>query len=265
MAYQVREERPLPQPPTPPITPKTIQPSPTLFALSTSISPATAVSAATAVSPATPIPPCSQRLPDSGYLTYINKQYPISSAYTPPDLVALSPLLPWRIVWGAQTMRQEAANALAQMTSQMVAEGLHPQILSAYRSFNEQAAAYAKWQAEQPTRADIISARPGSSEHQLGTTVDFGSPELAYWVGPAIQFHPLFADTSEGRWLTAHAHNYGFTLSYPAHGFETTGYVYEPWHYRYVGVDTAVALQQSGQFLLQWQLQTQPAPCLPDS
>lgn len=206
---------------------------------------------------------CADRLPGDELLVTITKQYPVSQWYAPEDLVPLSASLPPGTVWGELSLRRAAAESLTLLVQEMIAAGLRPQILSAYRSYSEQAGAYAKWQAEQPARADIISARPGSSEHQLGTTVDFGSPELAAWVGPNIQFHAAFANTSEGVWLAEHAHEYGFTLSYPEDGFETTGFVYEPWHYRYVGVDVATMLKENGRFLTAWQLEQEPVPCRP--
>jgi D-alanyl-D-alanine carboxypeptidase len=196
-------------------------------------------------------------------LITLTKKFPISPGYAPDDLVSLATILPPGTVWGELYLRQLAAGPLAQMVQAMVVAGLRPQILSGYRSYGEQAGTYAKWQAEQPARADIISARPGSSEHQLGTTIDFGSPELAAWVGPQIQFHAAFANTQEGIWLAEHAHEYGFTLSYPEAGFETTGFVYEPWHYRFVGIETATWLHDNGRFLTEWQLQNDAFPCVP--
>jgi len=206
---------------------------------------------------------CADRLPGDDLLVTITKQFPISQEYFPDDLVSLNTLLPPGTVWGELSLRQVAAGPLAVMIQEMRGAGLRPQILSAYRSYGEQAGAYAKWQAEQPWRADIISAKPGSSEHQLGTTVDFGSPELAAWVGPNIQFHVAFANTSEGLWLREHAHEFGFTLSYPENGFETTGFVYEPWHYRFVGVEVATWLHDNGRFLTEWQLEQDAFPCVP--
>ncbi|MEW5988670.1 MAG: D-alanyl-D-alanine carboxypeptidase family protein, partial [Chloroflexota bacterium] len=73
----------------------------------------------------------------------------------------------------------------------------------------------------------------------------------------------LFADTGEGVWLLAHAHEYGFTLSYPQDAYEVTGFYYEPWHYRYVGVELATQLKEQGMALSEHLLNTQPAPCLP--
>ncbi len=206
---------------------------------------------------------CADRMPDDDLLITITKQFPIGQWYVPDDLVSLTTILPPGTVWGELNLRQVAAVPLAVMIQEMKTAGLNPQILSAYRSYSEQAGAFAKWQAEQPWRADVISARPGSSEHQLGTTVDFGSPELAAWVDPQIQFHAAFANTREGIWLTEHAHEYGFTLSYPEDGFETTGFVYEPWHYRYVGVEVATWLHDNGRFLTEWQLANVAFPCLP--
>jgi len=71
--------------------------------------------------------------------------------------------------------------------------------------------------------ADLYSAKPGTSQHQLGTTVDFGSIDDS------------FAYTEAGKWLFAHADEFGFSLSYPENGLSITGYQYESWHYRYIG------------------------------
>ncbi len=207
--------------------------------------------------------PCIERIFEDDLTIFINKQYYISPNFIPPDLVNVANYVPVDLIFGEQTLRQEAAAALGQMVTEMTEQGLQPIILSAYRDYNMQAASYAKWQREQPARADIISARPGSSEHQLGTTIDFGSPELVWLVGPNIQFHQLFAQTSEGKWLTANAHRYGFTLSYPQGSFDLTGYEYEPWHFRYIGIDHATALYESNTLLLAWQAQNTAVPCIP--
>lgn len=207
--------------------------------------------------------PCTERTFADDLTIFVNKQYYVSPNFVPPDLVNVTAYVPANLVWGEHYLRQETAVALGQMVTEMVAQGLQPIILSAYRDYNMQAASYAKWQREQPARADIISARPGSSEHQLGTTVDFGSPELAWLVGPNIQFHQQFVNTSEGQWLSANAHRFGFTLSYPQGSFDITGYEYEPWHYRYIGIENATNLYQNNTLLLAWQAQNLPAPCAP--
>lgn len=207
--------------------------------------------------------PCTERFFVDDLTIFVNKQYSVSPNFVPPDLVNVTNYVPVDLIWGEHYLRQETAVALGQMVTEMVAQGLQPIILSAYRDYNMQAASYAKWQREQPARADIISARPGSSEHQLGTTVDFGSPELSWMVGPNIQFHQQFVNTSEGQWLAANAHRFGFTLSYPQGSFEITGYEYEPWHFRYVGIQNATNLYENNTLLLAWQAQNLPAPCAP--
>jgi D-alanyl-D-alanine carboxypeptidase len=147
----------------------------------------------------------------------------------------------------------------------MQVAGLRPQLISGYRSYSAQALAYQKWSTEFPDHANIISAPPGHSEHQLGTTVDFGSPELPEYTGdPALQFHTYFYKTSEGIWLLENAHKYGFTLSFPLETFELTGMYYEPWHYRYVGVAMATSLHEMGMSLIQYQLAKGPEPCIPE-
>jgi D-alanyl-D-alanine carboxypeptidase len=78
-----------------------------------------------------------------------------------------------------------------------------------------------------------------------------------------VEFHTYFYKTSEGIWLAENAHRYGFTLSYPREAFELTGFYYEPWHYRYVGVEMATMLKEIEMFLTEYQLLTQPEPCIP--
>jgi D-alanyl-D-alanine carboxypeptidase len=151
-----------------------------------------------------------------------------------------------------------------QMIDGMHAAGLRPTIISAYRSFAAQTIAWSKWQDEYPDRATIISAPPGHSEHQLGTTIDFGSPELSALVGDDdIEFHTDFYLTSEGQWLAQHAHEYGFVLSYPRETYELTGMYYEPWHYRFVGREMATMLYDEGISLISYLLSSQPPPCIP--
>jgi D-alanyl-D-alanine carboxypeptidase len=154
---------------------------------------------------------------------------------------------------------------LLQLIADMQAAGLQPQVLSGYRSYSAQSIAYNKWANEFPGHVNIISAPPGFSEHQLGTTIDFGSPELPLYTGdPSLQFHTYFYQTREGIWLLENAPKYGFTLSYPLETFELTGFYYEPWHYRYIGPEMALALQAQGISFIQSQLASQPEPCLPD-
>ena len=210
---------------------------------------------------------CSRRIPDKGLLTVVTLTYGLSREYVPAGLVGLSGYLPNEVTLGYPTeLRRVAVTPLVTMIADMQAAGLQPVIISGYRSYSAQAIARQKWLEKEPDRANILSAPPGFSEHQLGTVVDFGSPELADIVGQAdIEFHTWFYKTSEGIWLLENAHKYGFTLSYPFEAFEITGFFYEPWHYRYVGVEMATHLHEVGISLTEHQLANEPPPCIPDT
>ena len=238
--------------PTRPSTP-TVEPSP-LPTLMPTVTPS-----------ATPIGPCQDRIPDGDLLLVITLTYGLSADYVPDDLVALADALPVQVTMGYPSeIREVALDPLVAMIEAMQAEGLQPQIISAYRSFAAQAIAWDKWNERYPEHAHIISAPPGYSEHQLGTVVDFGSPELAAIVGDEdIEFHTYFYKTREGVWLAENAHRYGFTLSYPAEAFDISGFYYEPWHYRYVGAEMATLLYEEGISLTEYQLANNPEPCLP--
>jgi D-alanyl-D-alanine carboxypeptidase len=210
--------------------------------------------------------PCSQRIPDNGLLTIVTLTYGLSRDYEPAGLVPLSGYLPSDVTLGYPTqLRHVVINPLVKMIADMQAAGLAPVIISGYRSYSAQAIARQKWAEAEPDRVNILSAPPGFSEHQLGTVVDFGSPELAEIVGQKdIEFHTYFYKTSEGAWLLENAHKYGFTLSYPFEATEITGFFYEPWHYRYVGVEMATFLHDAGVSLTEHQLAVEPPPCIPD-
>jgi len=230
----------------------TLVPTPTLFPLPTSNA---------------PIVSCSQRKPAPDDLfVVITNTYGVDADYVPRGLVNLNKYLPGDVVYGdALRVRLLIVDPLVQMIKSMQATGLHPLILSGYRSYYAQSAARQTALQQYPNRADLVSALPGHSEHQLGLAVDFGSPELADIVGdPVILFHSDFAQTSEGQWLADHAHEYGFSLSYPLEAYTWTGIDYEPWHYRYVGIELATYLHATGGFLTEFVLQNQPdLPCIP--
>jgi zinc D-Ala-D-Ala carboxypeptidase len=219
--------------------------------------------------PFTPTPTpggdCRLRLPSDDLFTIVTQTYGLSRHYAPQDLVPLADYLPQSVTMGLPNeVRGVIIEPLTRMVNDMIAAALRPTIISGYRSYSAQAIAYEKWAGQYPDHVNIISAPPGHSEHQLGTVVDFGSPELPEIVGdPDIEFHTYFYQTSEGRWLQANAHKYGFTLSYPREAFEITGFYYEPWHYRYVGVELATWLYENNQALTEYLLAHQPAPCVP--
>ncbi len=258
--------------PPPAIAPTTAAPTLTPFTIDNSQltinnSPTPTLTATTTLTPSpTPIGSCTDRIPADDLLTLVTLTYSLSRHYQPADLVPLADYLPHHVTLGYPTeLRQVAAGPLVEMIEAMYAAGLSPFIISGYRSYAMQAIAWNKWNRLEPERAHQLSAPPGFSEHQLGTTVDFGSPELAQIVGdPNIEFHTYFYQTSEGQWLLEHAHEYGFTLSYSREAFELTGFYYEPWHYRYIGPELATILHEQGQTLTAYQLNHYPLPCLPD-
>jgi zinc D-Ala-D-Ala carboxypeptidase len=237
-------------------------PTPIATVTPTDTPPATLTPTATAtptITPtATPIGLCSRRVPPDDLLTLVTRQYGLSRDYEPADLVPLAGYFPVAVTLGfPNSVRQVIIAPLQQLIADMQAAGLAPTIISGYRSYSAQAIAWTKWLNYEGDRGGILSAPPGHSEHQLGTTVDFGSPELDN------EFHTYFYRTGEGLWLAENAHKYGFTLSYPRRAFDLTGFYYEPWHFRYVGVELATRLLETEMFLTEYQLLTQPEPCIP--
>jgi zinc D-Ala-D-Ala carboxypeptidase len=207
---------------------------------------------------------CEDRIPENDLTAVVTKTYGMSREFAPSDLVLLSDYFAHEITLGYPTeVRAILVEPLQAIIQEMQAVGLWPQLISGYRSYVAQAIAFEKWLEQYPDRASILSAPPGHSEHQLGTTVDFGSPELPGIVGENIQFHTYFYMTSEGIWLMENAHRYGFTLSYPREALELTGFAYEPWHYRYVGIELASKLKTLGITLTEYLLSSEPPPCLP--
>ena len=256
----------LPPTATVPATPTAPPPSPP-----PTTAPASPTPIATATTVPTPTPDrtilCSQRLPDNGLLTVVTLTYGLSRDFEPRGLVPLAGYLSDDVTLGYPTeLRHVAVGPLVRMIADMQAAGLQPFVISGYRSYSAQAIARQKWAEAEPERVNILSAPPGFSEHQLGTVVDFGSPELPEIVGQEdVEFHTYFYKTSEGFWLADNAHKYGFTLSYPFEAIEVTGFFWEPWHYRYVGVEMATHLYETGISLTEHQLATEPPPCIPDT
>lgn len=198
-------------------------------------------------------------MPADDLLTIVTRDYGLSRYYEPQDLVPLSDYFPVTITLGfPNDVRQVIIEPLKAIVGDMYAAGLAPTLISGYRSYYSQGIAWEKWNTQYPEWGFKVSAPPGFSEHQLGTTVDFGSPENDN------EFDGSFHRTAEGIWLAQHAHEYGFIMSYPLDTLEITGFYYEPWHFRYVGVELATQLHESGVTLTEYLLANQPAPCVPN-
>jgi D-alanyl-D-alanine carboxypeptidase len=166
-------------------------------------------------------------------LTHVSKDLALPRDYQPADL-AIVPLAQGNQAFQPIPLRRLVRPPLLDMLDAMNQAGLSIWVMPGYRSYGEQELAFEKWQRLYPDRAADISAVPGQSEPQLGLAVDFSTPYMDNLYND--YFHVNFCTTPEGQWLSEQAAYYGFTLSYPAWGTQITGYAWEPWHYRYVGI-----------------------------
>lgn len=224
-----------PSTPPPTLRPPVVQvqfTTPTAPAATPTLVSPTAIATATSL----PVDDCALYDPANPLLTSVDRENALTRDFAPTDLITLTlptnneGLTPLR----ARGVIEKPLIAMLEATDQV---GLTLKLISAYRSYTEQAVAHQKWAELYPDRASTLSALPGHSEHQLGTAVDFTTPEILARMPNG--FHTKFAETPEGLWLVDHAADYGFTLSYPEWATAETGYEWEPWHYRYVGVDLA--------------------------
>ena len=145
----------------------------------------------------------------------VNKKYSIPSTYNPG-------------------VNQTAYNALQELQKEATKNGHSIPLVSGFRSYQRQETIYNNYVAKDGVeKADTYSARPGHSEHQTGLAFDVGAIDDNYGNTPA------------GKWLTENAHKYGFIIRYLKGKEHITGYKYEPWHIRYVGVDHATKIYNS--------------------
>lgn len=146
----------------------------------------------------------------------VNKSYPLPASYDPG-------------------LDAEAQSAFERMQEDASDDGLFLYITSGYRSYAEQEVQYGiHVQNKGKDYADRVSARPGFSEHQSGLSMDINSTEDS------------FADTKEARWIAENCVKYGFIIRFPKDKEDITGYAYEPWHIRYVGIQNAKKISESG-------------------
>lgn len=159
----------------------------------------------------------------------VNKQRPLNPlTYAPTDLV--TPNVPLRTRGEEMLVRQEAATALEAMFSDAAQEGIHLILASGYRSYNFQQSLYSRYTRELgQAAADTQSARPGYSEHQTGWAIDVGATSRQ------CEIEQCFGTMREGQWVADNAYKYGFVIRYAQGTENVTGYIYEPWHLRYVG------------------------------
>jgi len=164
-----------------------------------------------------------------------------SRALNPPTFVPPDLVYPDVTYVNHQPMRQATADALVAMLAAGAQEaGLHFSVQSAYRSYDTQVSVYnADVAANGQAYADTDTARPGTSEHQTGLAVDISA------VPANCSLAACFGTTPQGQWLAANAWRFGFLLRYPADKVAVTGYTYEPWHFRYIGVELATEMHNT--------------------
>ncbi len=139
-------------------------------------------------------------------------------------------------------LRPETAAAVETMFAAAEGDGVGLVLVSGYRSFENQESTYAYWVGQYggAAGADTVSARPGYSEHQTGLAFDIGQAD------GACTLVSCFAQTSAAQWAAENAAEYGIILRYPLRANEVTGFSAEPWHFRFVGTEVALAMKAAG-------------------
>lgn len=184
------------------------------------------------------------------YLTLVNKEHPCGTDYTPEKLSAI----PAELTLYGKEVQMEATAALAAeaLVRELQARGYEDIVVtSGYRSYEYQQILFNTYLGNEMSKhpdwsvaqceAEVLtySARPGESEHQTGLCMDLISTQN-------VALDSSFADNPAYAWLVENAHNFGFILRYPEGDETTTGYTYEPWHYRFVGVEAASEIHEKG-------------------
>lgn len=213
-----------------------------------------------------PVPPCAQLDEQTAYAqlqdwsrTLVDPRVGLPAEYVPDDLVSGG-----EANYGADVqIRALMATDLNAMRNGIIQAGVpEVAIMLGYRSYADQQAVLEGVQAqvETPEEALQITERPGHSEHQLGTAIDYRPLGVT-------TVDESFGDTSTGQWLAENSWKYGFILSYPKGEEAVTCHRYEPWHFRYVGVELANRIHMTGltlrEYLWHWEVSgTEPTPAM---
>ena len=172
--------------------------------------------------------------------TLVDWRWRVPSSYRPPSLVPVSRAG----LTGGGYVRADVVPDLRAMVTAARAAGARLAVASAYRSYQSQVATFSSWVSRLGYATAIVgSARPGHSEHQLGTTIDFKT----YGAGDPGSIRGYdWAKSRAGAWMMRNAWRYGWVLSYPQGLRAQVCYGYEPWHYRYIGRDLARQVHDLG-------------------
>lgn len=138
-------------------------------------------------------------------------------------------------------LTKETKESFQTMSENAKKDGVVIKVSSGFRSYNTQKILYSNSLKVNGGNTSVSVAKPGYSEHQLGTTVDITGSSINYSSASSS-----FNGTLEDLWLKKNAYIYGFIQSYPKEKENITGYMYEPWHYRYVGIEKAKLINDSG-------------------
>ncbi|MEZ2390734.1 D-alanyl-D-alanine carboxypeptidase family protein [bacterium RCC_150] len=184
----------------------------------------------------------------------VNKHRPLTPLqYAPADLV--QPRVELAASGEGSLLNTITAAAAEKLFAGAAAAGVAMTLASGYRSFQTQSDVYDGYVGlSGQESADTASARPGFSEHQTGWAFDIGDG------GGACSFEPCFADQPAAIWAKANAYKYGFVIRYPWMLQEITGYYYEPWHLRFVGIEAASDMASRGIRTLEEYFGLEPAP-----
>lgn len=174
---------------------------------------------------------------DPELLKKYSRVYFLSENYAPAQLSAIDTQYLYNEK-KSQLVLPAVRSPLENMLAAAQQDGVPLRVISAFRSFYEQASIKSGYKVIYGSGANQFSADQGYSEHQLGTTVDLTTPEVG-------ETFSRFEKTTAYKWLTDNAHGFGFTLSYPKNN---AYYQYEPWHWRFVGVALATKLHNENKY-----------------
>lgn len=170
-----------------------------------------------------------------GNIMLVNKYNALSKDYEVENLTNISKTYSYG---DNKKLNKEAYEAFIDLAEDAKKEGYTILIVSSYRSYKDQENVWKDYKASFGTRkADAYAARAGSSEHETGLAID---------VADYYDENDKFEDTDSFKWMQANAHKYGYILRYPKGKENITGYSYEAWHYRYVGIETATKVYNEG-------------------
>lgn len=188
----------------------------------------------------------------------VNKRRPLPDDYEPASMRSPDMELRWADDAESMQVSTQAVEDLEELNSAAKEDDINLMLVSAYRSEEYQAELYNGYvRSAGQEDADRFSARPGTSEHQTGLVVDLGRPD------GECEIEECFGETKEGKWLADNAYKYGFIIRYLDGKEDITGYLYEPWHFRWVGKELAAELHGSNQTLEEF-FGLLPAPDYPE-